>query len=261
MGLSDDNELLEQQNYHCVMENRKLRHDLEKMTQRAEQIEASLAAGLFDNTKGGKAIMNNPCELHKTVKANDFCPICISDELTRFQVKIAELEVKIEECEACDGEGEIYVGSSFLGDEDYRICWTCYGTGKKPTSTEIASLRQNYEAICLGDLPAAKIRQQEAEASLAAAMDWIRVAIKELDAQQDHYCNALGIEYSASGIAILLDDFLSSPPAQTARKILDVVEAAKELLRYQNAFVCDVSAKLEAAVAALDAQKEEKQWT
>ena len=46
MGLSDDNELLEQQNYHCIVENRKLRYDLEKMTQYAEQVETSLATAV-----------------------------------------------------------------------------------------------------------------------------------------------------------------------------------------------------------------------
>lgn len=61
----------------------------------------------------------------------------------------------------------------------------------------------------------ASLRQQ-----LEEARRLIRVAVKELDAQQANYCDALGIEQSANGIAILLDDFLAkAAEAQAQEKV------------------------------------------
>ncbi len=55
-------------------------------------------------------------------------------------------------------------------------------------------------------LPAAIAMLRQYMAALEKAREWMRT----LDALQANYCNALGIEQSANGIAILLDDVLQA---------------------------------------------------
>lgn len=45
-------------------------------------------------------------------------------------------------CPGCDGDGEVYVGSSCPDDEGYDECVTCGGAGKLPTLDELREIRQ-----------------------------------------------------------------------------------------------------------------------
>ena len=48
------------------------------------------------------------------------------------------------ECPPCEGSGEVWESTSVPGDEGWRTCSTCDGTGKLPTWQEIGELRQRY---------------------------------------------------------------------------------------------------------------------
>lgn len=54
------------------------------------------------------------------------------------------------QCPMCEGDGEIYVGSSVPDDEGYDQCGCCGGSGEMPTPEQISDLRIKLQA-CKGD--------------------------------------------------------------------------------------------------------------
>ncbi|HYE96494.1 MAG TPA: hypothetical protein VD962_09825 [Rubricoccaceae bacterium] len=70
-------------------------------------------------------------------------------------------------CPVCDGDGEVYVGTSVPDCEPVETCECCNGSGFLPTPEEIIELRR--DAICAaGDLKAAEWERKEVMGALLA---------------------------------------------------------------------------------------------
>lgn len=48
-------------------------------------------------------------------------------------------------CPDCEGDGEVYVGSSVPDDEGYEPCSPCGGSGRLPTLEELREIRRGFE--------------------------------------------------------------------------------------------------------------------
>lgn len=77
-------------------------------------------------------------------------------------------------CSACDGEGEIYVGSSVPDDEGFDQCPVCQGSGKQPDNGEIAERTRKAQEL-EGDLMAMTFERDQWKERVSLDDGWIAV--------------------------------------------------------------------------------------